>query len=267
MRVLRRALAPPPLNDACQSGRGDPQPRYNQPSGPLCDHDRVRHTDCDSLARRLEILRLPVVTLSRMRHPRPRRTDVPGEWEASPCATGVGPGDELLQLYRGYSGSSGSALIARSSDGADAAVTTVLRDIPDGVGTPQPMPDGAILLTYVTDDGSRAGVWNSEGRQVATGDLGRARRQVLTTPTGRVWVAYFDEAIGGPGPCVLARFGPDLVEQWRYDLHTMPAAIDCYALNVDGETATAYDDDCGLTQVAATAGDASARCRSAAGET
>jgi len=211
----------------------------------------VPPTDSDSLARRLEILRLPVVTLTRVRYPRARWSDTAGEWEPFPCATGVGPGRELLHLFRGRAGSSGSALVTRSTEGgADFAVSTVLHDVPDGVGHPQPMPGDAVLLTYSSDGTANAGVWDREGRQVAAGDLGTARHTILTTPTGRVWVAYFDEAISGPGPCVLARFGPDLVEEWRYDLYSMPEAIDCYALNVDGETATALDDHRGLTQVA-----------------
>jgi len=98
----------------------------------------------------------------------------------------------------------------------------------------QPMPDGNVLT--VTDRG-HATVRDPAGGVVAEARFGRWIAHVLTTPTGYVWVGYIDEGVfgnGGPGAHGLVRFAPDLTVDWG-----CPEGLisDCYALNVDGETA------------------------------
>ncbi|MFG2038816.1 hypothetical protein [Dactylosporangium sp. NPDC048998] len=92
-----------------------------------------------------------------------------------------------------------------------------------------------------------AQVWTADGHLVRTGHLGDAIEELLTTPSGNVWVGYFDEALGGGGPQGhgLVRFTQDLVPDWLYPFDAgLPIVFDCYALNVQGERAycCAYTD-------------------------
>ena len=69
---------------------------------------------------------------------------------------------------------------------------------------------------------------------------GDAIEDLQTTPSGKVWTSYFDEALGGTGPegHGLARFNSDLSVDWLYPLSSgLPYISDCYSLNVAGETA------------------------------
>ncbi len=77
------------------------------------------------------------------------------------------------------------------------------------------------------------------------GHLGDAIEHILTTQAGAVWVGYFDEAIGSPGPAGhgLARFSDRLEAAWLYPTGpqaTLPPIDDCYSLNVVGEVAYCY---------------------------
>ncbi|GAA1299891.1 hypothetical protein Psi02_77280 [Planotetraspora silvatica] len=123
----------------------------------------------------------------------------------------------------------------------------------------QPMPDGGVLLVGARcrwRDGaaeSNAAVYDAEGQLLRKGVLGDGIEDVQTTPTGEIWVSYFDEGvygnrgwgkadspapIGSPG---LIRFTPELGIAWHYpydgEFHEIS---DCYALNVTGEEAWAY---------------------------
>jgi hypothetical protein len=76
---------------------------------------------------------------------------------------------------------------------------------------------------------------------------------VRVSTSGHIWVAYFDEGVygnrdwGDPGPCPigasgLVRFTSDLEPDWHYPDqadHPWGAISDCYALNLDGDTAWA----------------------------
>ncbi|MGW1994978.1 hypothetical protein [Embleya sp. NPDC001921] len=127
--------------------------------------------------------------------------------------------------------------------------------------TVQPLPEGRILVVgararWHPDGPDRnAIVHDGDGRVVAETTLGDGIRHVLATPAGDLWVAYFDEGVfgnygwgapDGPEPVGwpgLIRFSSELRAQWRFPSHgtatSFEAISDCYALNVDGETAWA----------------------------
>lgn len=120
--------------------------------------------------------------------------------------------------------------------------------------TVQAFPDGAVLVV-----GSRcrwspegpehnAAVYGPDGELVQTGVLGDGIAHVAVSASGDIWVGYFDEGVfgnygwGGPGPepigsAGLVRFDRSLRPVWRLDDTDM---ADCYALNIDGDTAWAY---------------------------
>lgn len=120
--------------------------------------------------------------------------------------------------------------------------------------TVQVFPDGAVLVV-----GSRcrwspegpehnAAVYGPDGVLIQTGVLGDGIEHVAVSNSGDIWVGYFDEGVfgnygwGGPGPkpigsAGLVRFDRSLRPVWRLDDTDM---ADCYALNIDGDTAWAY---------------------------
>jgi hypothetical protein len=105
----------------------------------------------------------------------------------------------------------------------------------------QPLPEGRVLLAAARAGSGEANaeIWTSSGDLQHRGHLGDAIEDVLTTPSGKVWVSYFDEAMGGSGPegHGLARFNSDLTVDWLYPLNSgLPSISDCYALNVADET-------------------------------
>ncbi|MEU6799150.1 hypothetical protein ABZ907_46305 [Nonomuraea wenchangensis] len=123
----------------------------------------------------------------------------------------------------------------------------------------QPLPDGNVLLV-----GGRcswrngaaecnAAIYDADGKRRRVGVLGDGIEDVQTTPSGEIWVSYFDEGVCGSrgwgeadspapiGSCGLIRFRPDLDIAWRYPYDGEFGGIaDCYALNVAGEDAWAY---------------------------
>jgi hypothetical protein len=119
----------------------------------------------------------------------------------------------------------------------------------------QPLPDGRTLIVGARcrwhSDGAEhnAIIIDADGRLIADGTLGDGIEEVLATPSGRIWVGYFDEGVfgnygwGGSGPEPIGapgivRFTPDLDAAWRYPYDAEGGSIaDAYALNVDGETA------------------------------
>ena len=109
----------------------------------------------------------------------------------------------------------------------------------------QPLRDGKVLLVDARTRGTAesAEIWDAAGVWVRGGHLGDAVEHVLATPSGDIWVGYFDEGaasgrgVGGHG---LVRFGSDLQPQWRYPFNAdLPRIDDCEALNVHDETANA----------------------------
>ena len=119
----------------------------------------------------------------------------------------------------------------------------------------QPLPGGQTLIVgarcrwHAGGPERNAIVVDADGRLAADGTLGDGIEEVLATPSGRIWVGYFDEGVfgnfgwGGPGPEPIGSpgivcFAPDLVTAWRYPYDADGGSIaDAYSLNVDGETA------------------------------
>jgi hypothetical protein len=126
--------------------------------------------------------------------------------------------------------------------------------------TIQPMPDGRILIVGARarwhSDGpdQNAVIYGPDGSVFAQATLGDGIAHVQATPAGHIWVGYFDEGVygnygwgqpGAPAPIGapgLIRYRQDLSPDWHYpsDSRTGVDSIDdCYALNVDNETAWA----------------------------
>jgi hypothetical protein len=124
--------------------------------------------------------------------------------------------------------------------------------------TVQPMPGGGILVVGARARWRSAGpdknavIYGPSGGVLTEATLGDGVGHVQTTHQGYVWVGYFDEGVygnygwgmhGAPAPIGapgLIRFSPDLSVDWQYRSDDRPgegAIDDCYALNVDNETA------------------------------
>jgi hypothetical protein len=119
----------------------------------------------------------------------------------------------------------------------------------------QPLPGGRTLVVGARCQWRPEGpernavIFDANGRKVAEGTLGDGIEEVLATPSGRIWVGYFDEGVygnygwGGPGPEPIGSHGlvqfTDAFEMlWQYPYDAEGGAIsDAYALNVDAETA------------------------------
>lgn len=130
-----------------------------------------------------------------------------------------------------------------------------IRDLEIGFPTVQPLPEGRALIVgarcrWRPEGAERnAIVVDADGRLVADGILGDGIGEVLTTPSGQIWVGYFDEGVfgnygwGAPGPAPIGshgivRFSSELSATWHYPYDAEGGAIaDIYALNVVGETA------------------------------
>ncbi|MFA1544564.1 hypothetical protein [Actinomadura monticuli] len=142
---------------------------------------------------------------------------------------------------------------------------TTIHDFPLAHATVQPLPDGRVLAVGArarwNQDGPdlNAIIYSADGTTLAAETLGDGIEHVFTTRTGHVWVGYFDEGVYGNygwgqaddrkpiGSCGLARFSPTLKADWRFPSHVnnpWGAISDCYALNVDADTAwTCYYTD------------------------
>ncbi|MEU8118704.1 hypothetical protein AB0C21_08335 [Spirillospora sp. NPDC049024] len=131
-------------------------------------------------------------------------------------------------------------------------------DFPLAHPSVQPLPDGRVLAVGARarwrQDGPdrNAIIYSADGTALAAETLRDGIEHVFTTGTGHVWVGYFDEGVygnygwGGPdgpapiGSCGLARFSPDLEIDRRFPYppdNPWGAISDCYALNVDADTA------------------------------
>lgn len=123
----------------------------------------------------------------------------------------------------------------------------------------QPLPDGCIVIAGARcrfRDGEaerNAVVVGPDGTVQSELTLGDGIQDVQTSPGGSIWVSYFDEGVFGNygwgrdersrpvGSSGLVRFGVDGGVQWEFQPPAGHDIIcDCYALNVDGETAWAY---------------------------
>ena len=113
--------------------------------------------------------------------------------------------------------------------------TGVVLGEPEAVGVG---PDGMayVVWPYRNGGAGKQITWHLGGERHAVGAI----EELLTTPSGRIWVGYFDEAMGGRGPegHGLARFRADLTTEWLYPFDAgLPVISDCYSLNVEDETA------------------------------
>ena len=120
----------------------------------------------------------------------------------------------------------------------------------------QPLPDGALLAVGARSrwqDGKgehNATVLDPGGEIAGTFCVGDGVQSVQVSPTGAIWISYFDEGVFGnfgwgdnPGPTPLGQAG--LVrwsltgeKEWEYRPPEGFGTIDdCYAMNLDGETA------------------------------
>ncbi len=124
--------------------------------------------------------------------------------------------------------------------------------------TVQPLPDGRVLVVAARCTWRPGGpdrnaiVYDPDGETVAEQTFGDGIDHVQATRNGKIWVGYFDEGVlgargwgdAGAAPPVgrsgLVRFSADLTEEWHYPSSARVAwghITDCYALNVDGDTA------------------------------
>jgi len=144
---------------------------------------------------------------------------------------------------------------------AAPAVTSVeIAELPLAHPTVQVLPDGHILLVgarcrWRPDGPDRnAIIYDADGQVIIEATIGDGVEHVLVSRSGHIWVGYFDEGVygnygwgdaGAPAPLGatgLMRFTSNLEADWRYpaDAQNAWGAIsDCYALNVDGDTAWA----------------------------
>jgi hypothetical protein len=196
------------------------------------DYDRA------SLQRRLEVLKLPVVPLQRHGFVMP---SAPAATMREPEAVGVGPDGMALAVWPYRDGSNRKQLTWHVG-GRRRVIGAVDVEADLRVSFVQPLPKERVLLVAgrAKHGAVNAEVWTSTGDLEHRGHLGDAIEEVLTTPSGKVWAGYFDEAMGGPGPegHGLARFSENLTVEWLYPLDAgLPYISDCYSLNVEGETA------------------------------
>jgi hypothetical protein len=114
-------------------------------------------------------------------------------------------------------------------------------DLPaEGLLYPMVQPLGAeewLLVGTVIGDGPTARVFDRKGRPLRSFDVGDGVESVQVSPSGEIWVSYFDEGIFGRS--ALAAEGVVCLDAAGQVLHTpttnqlrLPPIIDCYAMNV-----------------------------------
>lgn len=142
----------------------------------------------------------------------------------------------------------------------DLAVATRIAALAVGHPSVQPLPDSRILVVggrcrWRPEGPERnAIVYDADGAVLLEATLGDGIEHVRATRRGDVWVGYFDEGTlgnfgwgepdGEPpvGARGLVRFSAALTPEWHYPSYDEAAwggILDCYALNVDGDTAWA----------------------------
>jgi hypothetical protein len=203
-------------------------------------NESAAERDARSLRRRAEVLALPMLPLRLHGH-----LIAPDDGPAPrvPAAAGVGADSVAMAAWPAADGD--GFLVTRHQSGRAAVTGLRLRTSLDAYFV-QPLAAGRVLLVAARTDGEdNAEVWTADGRRECSGLIGDAIEHVLTTASGSVWVGYFDEALGEPGPegHGLARFTSALEPEWLYPFEALPPVDDCYALNVAAEVAycCAYD--------------------------
>jgi hypothetical protein len=199
---------------------------------PAVERDRA------SRVRRSAALQLPIAPLQRHGFVMPANA---AATVREPEAVSVGPDGTALAVWR-VRESAGRKQVTWHVPGRRRVINAVDVETDLRVSFVQPLPEGRVLLAAARARSGEANaeVWTGSGELLYRGQFGDAIEDVLTTPSGKVWVSYFDEAMGGRGPegHGLARFNSDLTVDWLYPLHSgLPRISDCYALNVAAETA------------------------------
>lgn len=153
----------------------------------------------------------------------------------------------------------------------DMAIAARIPSLPLAHPSVQPLPDGHVLVVgarcrWRPDGPDRnAIVYDSTGAALTEQTLGDGIEHVQTTGRGETWVGYFDEGVVGNygwgdadsdpplGACGLTRFSATFAQEWRYPSqvdNTWDEILDCYALNVDGDTAwTCYYTDFPIVRI------------------
>jgi hypothetical protein len=194
--------------------------------------------DRANLQRRLEVLKLPVVPLERQGLV---MSADPGQTMPVPEAVGVGPDGTALAVWR-FRQDVTRKQVTWHTAGRRRVIDAVDVATDMQVSFVQPLPGGHVLLAASRARAEEANgeVWTGSGELQHRAHLGDAIEDLLTTPSGDVWISYFDEAMGGSGPegHGLARFNSDLTVEWLSPQDSgLPYISDCYSLNVAGETA------------------------------
>ena len=235
--------------------------------------DRQRERQARNEARRREVLQLPTVVI-----PKYATLDPPHEADQLVTAS-VGPDGDIYALWSTPSSAQqlaprrarpvfASLPNPRTAEPVDAVVTAhapaprlVARINNLEIAHPkiQPLPDDRVLLVGARaawrPDGpdKNAIIIDADGRRLREVTLGDGIESIQTTPSGDVWVGYFDEGVYGnygwnrPGPTPIGhsgivRFDSDLTMQWEFPGHVdhpWGNVDDCMALNIVGEVAWA----------------------------
>lgn len=223
----------------------------------------VKEWERRNAARRAEVLALPTV------HAWHHARIVPPQQGDVRISASIGPLGELMALWaapadqealtRGTLGRTSRPVAVRVTvHMPEMAVVARIPELRLAGPAVQPLPDGRVLVV-----GSRCAwrpegpdrnaiVYDFAGEVVAEQTFGDGIDHVQATRGGRIWVGYFDEGVLGSygwgedgsvppiGRSGLVRFSADLTEEWRYPESARAAwghISDCYALNVDGDTA------------------------------
>jgi SnoaL-like polyketide cyclase len=143
---------------------------------------------------------------------------------------------------------------------ADSETSIIVAGLPLAYPIVAPLPDGRVVVVGARCRWRPGGpdrnaiIYDTDGRAVTEGTIGDGVAHVRVSESGHIWVGYFDEGvygnygwgdpgtpppIGAPG---LVRFTSNLEPDWRYPRradYPWGAISDCYALNLDGDTAWA----------------------------
>lgn len=176
------------------------------------------------------------------------KADVPAALASEPVQHGG-------RLPRGRASRPYRAILSwHGGSGADSRGPLWIDDLDLARPIVQPLPDGGLL---VVSSRSRlrnghpehnAYVYGADGFVERSGPVGDGIEDVQVSPTGRIWISYFDEGVVGvhdwaehpeltpTGGAGLVEFSAMLTPIWRYaPIRGLGPITDCYALNVSDE--------------------------------
>jgi hypothetical protein len=180
---------------------------------------RITQSERDerSRRRRAEVLALPMMPLRLHGF-----LDRPAHYPNGPAAIGVGPDGNAVAAWPAPDGERGVVITSYDGNGLYSkeryrprvrlSVSTI--DVPTflAVSHVQPLPDGKVLIACARTQGTdNAEVWAGSGHRERAGLIGDAIEHLLATPSGAIWVGYFDEGVYGAKPAAhgLVRFTPE----------------------------------------------------------